>query len=136
MELLGYHEKMSINTKRSWLTPRDLGRMRDNCEIARKKQDKNISDIISLIDTKKTCHVKRYQLSGYNEWKKLEKLLALRNDITYSLEIDPLLTRNKVSKITSHDSRDFLDGDDYDKMCSYEHVKVPVIYVKIKHKLC
>lgn len=63
------------------------------------KMYKNINNILNNISKMKANGCRKYQISGYHEWKKLKKELCNIPDIRYELVNDKTLTKNKVTEI-------------------------------------
>lgn len=104
--------------------------MRDITERTRKMEDKmnmNITNILGKIEKLKKGRSKKYQISGYHEYKKIIKMLD--DSYKYRLILDNTLKKNKVTCIK---------GSYYSGCCSecdggmeYVHTKVPVMYLEV-----
>ena len=90
----------------------------------------NIKKIIDNINKLKNGSCKKYQISGYHEYKLLEYELKQINNIKYELVEDEILQRNVVNKIIGS----YSDGCCYDcdGTIKYEHTKISVLYIQIK----
>ena len=90
----------------------------------------NIKKIINNINKLKNGSCKKYQISGYHEYKLLEYDLKQINNIKYELVEDEILQRNIVNKIIGS----YSDGCCYDcdGTIEYKHTKTPVLYIQIK----
>ena len=89
----------------------------------------NVTKIINNINKLKNGSCKKYQISGYHEYKLLEHELKQISHIKYKLVEDKLLQRNKVNKIIGS----YSDGCcfDCDGTIKYEHIKTSVLYIQI-----
>jgi hypothetical protein len=89
----------------------------------------NVTKIINNINKLKNGSCKKYQISGYHEYKLLEHELKQISHIKYKLVEDKLLQRNKVNKIIGS----YSDGCcfDCDGTIKYEHTKTSVLYIQI-----
>ena len=93
------------------------------------KTNNHIKEILHNIEKLKPNTCKKYQISGYHEYKLLTYELLLINNITYELIEDDILLKNVVSEIKGR----YSDGCCYDcdGIYKYNHKKVPVLYLKI-----
>ena len=93
------------------------------------KTNNHIKEILHNIEKLKPNTYKKYQISGYHEYKLLTYELLLINNITYKLIEDDILLKNVVSEIKGR----YSDGCCYDcdGIYKYNHKKVPVLYLKI-----
>ena len=93
------------------------------------KTNKHIKEILNNVKNLKNNTFKKYQLSGYHEYKLLTHELSQIDNISYKLIEDDKLTRNVVSMIQGRYSDDCCH--DCDGIYEYKHKKVPVIYIHI-----
>jgi hypothetical protein len=110
--------------KESIMTPIDKHIIEYRMERSRLKMQKNIANILKNISKLKN-NPKKYQISGYHEWKILNKKLGEIKYIEYSLVIDEKLEKNVVSEI--------IGG--YYSGCCYECDGRPT-YIQKKFQLC
>lgn len=96
------------------------------------KTTKHINEIIHNIKNLKNNTIKKYQISGYHEYKLLTHELLQFDNIKYELLEDAILEKNVVSEIKGR----YSDGCCYDcdGIYSYKHKKVPVLYIMIHKK--
>ena len=90
----------------------------------------NIKKIIDNINKLKNGSCKKYQISGYHEYKLLKYKLKQINNIKYELVEDKILQRNAVNKIIGSYSDECCF--DCDGTIKYEHTKISVLYIQIK----
>ena len=93
------------------------------------KTNNHIKEILHNIEKLKPNTYKKYQISGYHEYKLLEHELKQISHIKYKLVEDKLLQRNKVNKIIGS----YSDGCCFncDGTIKYEHIKTSVLYIQI-----
>jgi hypothetical protein len=108
--------------------PRDLYLIESRSKRMIEKNNKNITMILNNIQKMKIGSSKKYQISGYHQWKQLDKLL-FNSEIKYELIFDEKLTRSIVDKIIKN----------YDSGCCNEcdgkmqfiEKQVPVMYISV-----
>ena len=95
-----------------------------------KKTDKNIHLILNNIEKMKIGANKKYQISGYHEWKILNKKLSYIPNIKYELITDDNLTKNVVDVIIGR----YISGccNECDGRMNFVEKKVPVLYIDVK----
>lgn len=94
------------------------------------KMDRNISNILNNISKMKANGCRKYQISGFHEWKRLNKELCYIPDIHYELVNDKTLTKNKVTEIIGgYNSGCCRECDGSSTFCE---TKVPIMYIRIK----
>lgn len=116
----GTYEKNII--REPIITPTDLHIMNHKMERSNEKMKNNIKNIIRNISMLKKNERKKYQISGYHEYKIINEILNKDGSIEYTLHSDEKLTRNIVETI-------FLGYNSYHL---YTHKKVPVLYIYVK----
>ena len=116
------NRKITFNSDRILITKRTLGMV--------EKTNNHIKQTLHNIENLKTNTCKKYQLSGYHEYKLLIHELLSVNNITYELIEDDVLLKNVVSEIRGR----YSEGCCRDCDGTYEnkHKKVPILYLKIK----
>ncbi len=99
-------------------------------EKSEQKINKSMENILLNISKLKKGRSKKYQISGYYEWKKLKQELILLSDIQFNLSTSETLTKNVVN---------FIVHGYYSGCCSecdtspiYIHKKVPVLFIYVK----
>jgi hypothetical protein len=106
------------------------------------KMNNNKEKILNCISKMKANTYKKYQISGYREWKQLSRELNRHTFINFWLVFDKNLTKNTVvsikSRIGDTDKHYTMDNTQsrYDnwRMMKYENGRVPIMYIEI-HKL-
>ena len=96
---------------------------------ATKKMNTNINNIIKNISKLKINNNKKYQISGYHEFKILDNILKNNNGVQYLLLQDDKLLKNKVTHIYA--GFDSECCSECDLKPQYEHQKVPILYVQV-----
>lgn len=96
---------------------------------AKDKMNTNINNIVANISKLKTNNNKKYQISGYHEFKILDNILKNNNNIKYSLLQDDKLFKNAVTHIFA--GFDSECCSECDLKPQYEHKKVPMLYVHV-----
>lgn len=110
----------------------DRNIIRRRAEKMVSKTNKHINEILNNVKNLKNNTSKKYQLSGYHEYKLLAHELSQTDNVKYKLIEDDKLTRNVVSMIQGRYSNECCY--DCDGICDYKHKKVPVIYIHITRK--
>ena len=93
------------------------------------KTNKHIKEILNNIKNLKNNTCKKYQISGYHEYKLLSHELSQIDGVKYSMIEDKTLTKNVVSMIQGRYSNECCY--DCDGIYTYKHMKVPVVYINI-----
>jgi len=128
-DIEGTHNKYGIHI--TWLPNFMPGSNRSTLEyrtsIMEEKIAKNMENILKKVQKLKNNQSKKYQISGYHEYKKLKCMLD--GMYRYELVHDKKLCRNVVTEIIGTHSSNCCSECDGNMI--YEHTKVPVMYVKI-----
>lgn len=93
------------------------------------KTNKHIKEIINNVKNLKNDTCKKYQISGYHEYKLLSHELSQIEGVKYSMIEDKTLTKNVVSMIQGRYS------NECDGIYTYKHMKVPVMYIMINKNI-
>lgn len=115
------------NNEKQYIPRIDKRIFEDNMERIEEKMKINIKNILSNISKLKGSQYKKYQISGYHEYKKIKELISTK--YKYELVFDDGFYKNKVVHING--SYDSACCTECDGRPIYEHVKVPVMYIKI-----
>jgi hypothetical protein len=97
------------------------------------KTDKHVKETIYNIRQLKAGACKKYQISGYHEYKLLAHMLAQCqcSDVEYQLIQDDILKKHVVSCIKGSYSTGCCY--DCDGTIKYEHKVVPVLYIQVRN---
>ena len=97
------------------------------------RTNKHIKEIINNVKNLKNDTCKKYQISGYHEYKLLSHELSQMEGVKYSMIEDKTLTKNVVSIIEGRYSNERCH--DCDGIYKYKHKKVPVMYIMINKNI-
>jgi hypothetical protein len=127
---MDYHLSLVIKNRDNTYGKTDRYEIKRRTNIKYNKIKENIDNILYYIHKLKKGNSKKYQISGYFEWKKLSILLKDNKDIIFELIIDNVLQRNVVSQIYASDFMSCCA--DCGGNMIYKHKKVPLMYIYIK----
>lgn len=138
---MDYHTKLykSYYKDENYMPHIDFNILKSRTQKMEKKMETNIKNILHNIKKLKYNQYKKYQISGYHEYKKIKNILddysknddceLVNNFHKYELIYDKKLYKNIVVCINgSFDSNCCTECDGRPK---YDEQKVPVMYIKI-----